>query len=137
MKAASESPTAAEMKAAEDKAELDDWGKQGAGTVAYNSLDRHGHVVAYAQTSEANQNKKSEKQEKKKWATTSGTNKYNQVMIWHICLAHDFNIQGTWFEWAFKFGISYRFHKKSWHSPWSYPEAKQINKIEYMHESLK
>ena len=48
MKQASESPTAAEMKAVEDKAELDDWGKQGAHTAAYNNLEKHGAVVAYA-----------------------------------------------------------------------------------------
>lgn len=56
MKQASESPTAAEMKAIEDKAELDDWGKQGAHTTAYNNLEKHGAVVAYAQTSEKNKN---------------------------------------------------------------------------------
>merc|ERR1712032_1421612 len=44
------------MKAIEDKAELDDWGKQGAHTTAYNNLEKHGAVVAYAQTSEKNKN---------------------------------------------------------------------------------
>ena len=34
-----------------------DWGKQGSNTPAYNSLERHSAVVAYAQTSEANKNK--------------------------------------------------------------------------------
>lgn len=48
-----QSPTAAEEKAIEDKKELDDWGKQGNVTPAYNSLERDGAVVAYAQTSEA------------------------------------------------------------------------------------
>ena len=65
MKQASESPTAAEMKAIEDKHELDDWGKQGASTAAYNSLDRHGAVVAYAQTGEAAKNKNTNKQTNK------------------------------------------------------------------------
>merc|ERR1712032_1556995 len=51
-KAASESPTGAQMKAEEDKEELDDWGKQGASTPAFNQLDKHGIIVAYAQTSE-------------------------------------------------------------------------------------
>jgi hypothetical protein len=55
-KEASQSPTAAEMKAIEDKAELDDWGKQGAHTAAYNNLEKHGHVVAYAQTDAKNKN---------------------------------------------------------------------------------
>ena len=53
-KAASETPTGAQMKAEEEKDELDDWGKQGASTPAYNQLDKHGIVVAYAQTSEPN-----------------------------------------------------------------------------------
>jgi len=44
------------MKAIEDKAELDDWGKQGAHTAAYNNLEKHGHVVAYAQTDSKNKN---------------------------------------------------------------------------------
>ena len=47
MKQASASPTAAEMKAIEDKKELDDWGKQGNVTPAYN-LPAHGAVVQYA-----------------------------------------------------------------------------------------
>lgn len=57
MKQASQSPTAAEMKAIEDKKDLDDWGKQGNVTPAYNDLGKHGEVVQYAQTSEANQHK--------------------------------------------------------------------------------
>jgi len=65
MKQASESPTAAEMKAVEDKAELDDWGKQGAHTAAYNNLEKHGAVVAYAQTSETAKNKNTNKQTNK------------------------------------------------------------------------
>merc|ERR1712032_565987 len=44
------------MKAVEDKAELDDWGKQGAHTAAYNNLEKHGAVVAYAQTENKNKN---------------------------------------------------------------------------------
>jgi hypothetical protein len=62
MKQASASPTAAEEKAIEDKKELDDWGKQGNVTPAYNDKEKHGQVVAYAQTSEANQNKNKNKQ---------------------------------------------------------------------------
>ena len=54
MKQASSSPTAAEMKAIEDKKDLDDWGKQGNVTPAFNDLEKHGGVVAYAQTSESN-----------------------------------------------------------------------------------
>merc|ERR1712046_136977 len=57
MKQASASPTAAESKAIEDKKELDDWGKQGNVTPAFNSLEAHGKIVQYAQTSEANKNK--------------------------------------------------------------------------------
>lgn len=57
MKQASQSPTAAEMKAIEDKKDLDDWGKQGNVTPAFNDLKAHGGVVQYAQTSEANKNK--------------------------------------------------------------------------------
>lgn len=56
MKQASASPTAAESKAIEDKKELDDWGKQGNVTPAFNSLEAHGKIVQYAQTSEANKN---------------------------------------------------------------------------------
>jgi len=44
------------MKAIEDKNELDDWGKQGNVTPAYNSVAAHGKIVQYAQTSEANKN---------------------------------------------------------------------------------
>jgi hypothetical protein len=44
------------MKAIEDKNELDDWGKQGNVTPAYNDL-KHGTIAQYAQTSEANQHK--------------------------------------------------------------------------------
>merc|ERR1711937_744678 len=57
MKQASASPTAAGMKAIEDKKDLDDWGKQGNVTPAYNNLEKHGAIVSYAQTSEANKNK--------------------------------------------------------------------------------
>jgi len=57
MKQASASPTAAEMKAIEDKKDLDDWGKQGNVTPAFNDLEKHGGVVAYAQTSESNKQK--------------------------------------------------------------------------------
>ena len=64
MKAASESPTAAEMKKIEDQNELNDWGKQGAHTPAFNTLS-HGHVVQYAQTSEANSIKNKNKQQVK------------------------------------------------------------------------
>jgi len=60
-KAASESPTAAESKANEDKEELEDWGKQGAHTVSYNNLEKHGMVVEYAQTSEPSSNNSTKK----------------------------------------------------------------------------
>merc|ERR1712046_6518 len=65
MKQASASPTAAEMKAIEDKKELDDWGKQGNVTPAYNNLEKHGSMVSYAQTSEANKNKNTIKEKVK------------------------------------------------------------------------
>ena len=54
------SPTGAEMKAIEDKNELDDWGKQGNVVPAFNDL-KHGQIVQYAQTSEANQHKSTNK----------------------------------------------------------------------------
>merc|ERR1711937_772807 len=57
MKQASASPTAAEEEAIENKKELDDWGKQGNVTPAYNDKEKHGAIVSYAQTSEANKNK--------------------------------------------------------------------------------
>ena len=46
------SPTGAEMKAIEDKKDLDDWGKQGNAQPAFNDL-KHGEIAQYAQTSEA------------------------------------------------------------------------------------
>jgi len=73
MKQSSESPTAAEMKAIEDAHELADWGKQGSNTAAYNSLDRHGAVVSYAQTTEANKNKN--KQSSKAKSNANATKK--------------------------------------------------------------
>lgn len=78
-KAASESPTAAEMKAVEDKAELDDWGKQGAHTAAYNNLEKHGAVVAYAQTENKNKNanKQTNKLNGKAKANTKNNAKIN------------------------------------------------------------
>jgi len=74
MKQASASPTAAEEKAIEDKKELDDWGKQGNVTPAYNDLAKHGSVVQYAQTSEANasQNKNKQKNTNKNTNTIKG-----------------------------------------------------------------
>merc|ERR1719331_2744080 len=67
------------MKAVEDKAELDDWGKQGAHTAAYNNLEKHGAVVAYAQTENKNKNanKQTNKLNGKAKANTKNNAKIN------------------------------------------------------------
>lgn len=75
MKQASASPTAAEMKAVEDKKELDDWGKQGNVTPAFNSLEKHGAIVSYAQTTESNKNKNKNTVKAKVQAAVKSTKK--------------------------------------------------------------